>query len=99
MGDSPGLWLWPRPKQDGENDGGGPESQGHAVPGLERPLVDAGEAAGESVLEVAAREVFLKQADLEEAEQPDCSVTENVASKQQAAVDDDESGFPEGQDK
>ena len=66
---------------------------------LEGPLVEAGEAAGEGVLEVAAGEVLLEQADQEEAEQPDCSVTENVAAKEQAAVNDEESGFPEGQDK
>ena len=67
--------------------------------GLEGPLVEAGEAAGEGVLEVAAGKVLLEQADQEEAEQPECSVTENVAAKEQAAVDDEESGFPEGQDE
>ena len=66
---------------------------------LESPLVEAGEAAGERVLEVAAGEVLLEQADQEEAEQPDGSVAENVAAKEQATVDHQESRFPEGQDK
>jgi hypothetical protein len=94
-----GVVAVAEPKEDGEDDGCGPEAQGCTVAGLKGPLVDAGEAAGESVLEVAAREVFLEQADLEEAEQPECSVTENVAGKEQAPVDNEESGFPEGQNE
>src|SRR5208283_3738818 len=67
--------------------------------GLEGPLAEAGDTAGEGVLEVAASEVLLVQADQEKAEQPDCSVTENVAAKEQAAVNHQEASLPEGQDE
>ena len=85
-------------EQDGQDCGRGPEAQGWAVTGLEGPLIEAGEAARERVLDVAAGEVLLLQADQEEAEQPDGAVAENVAAKEQAAVDDEESGFHEGED-
>ncbi len=67
--------------------------------GLEGQVVKAGKAPGECVLDVPAGEVLLNQADHKEAEQPDGSVAENIAAKEQAAVDDEESGFPEGQDE
>ena len=66
---------------------------------LERPLIQAGEAAGERVLDIAAGEVLLKQADQKKAEQPDGTVTENVAAEEQAGVDDEEPGSPKGQDE
>src|SRR5208282_777117 len=66
---------------------------------LEGPTVKAGKAARERVLDVTAREVLLKQTDQKEADQPDRSVTENIAAKEQAAVDDEQACLPEGQDE
>ena len=40
--------------------------------GLERPLIEAGQAVGERVLDIAASEVLLEQADQEECDEPDC---------------------------
>ena len=67
--------------------------------GLEDPLVEAGETAGERVLDVAAGKVLLEQADQEKAEQPHGSIADNVAAKEQAAVDDEKSGLQESQDE
>jgi hypothetical protein len=50
-------------------------------------------------LQVAAGEVLLEQAHQEEAEQPDCPVTENVAAVEQAVIDDQQSGLPQRDDK
>src|SRR5271166_321808 len=86
-------------EQEREDEGRGPESQGCAVAGLERPLVEAGEAAGECVLGVAAGDVLLEQANQKKTEQPDCAVADNVAAKEQAAVDDKESALPKRQNE
>src|SRR5208283_1845775 len=87
-----------------EDDGGSPETERFAVARhtrvrLEGPTVKAGKAARERVLDVTAREVLLKQTDQKEADQPDRSVTENIAAKAQAAVDDEQACLPEGQDE
>ena len=86
-------------EEDGEDDGGSPETPGGAVTGFESPLIEASQAAGERVLEVAAGEVLLEHANQEEAGQPDGSVLENVAAKQQPGVKDEEPRFPERQDQ
>ena len=89
----------PHAEEQGEDDGRGPEAQGCAVAGLEGPLVNTCEPAAERVQDIAARQVLLEQPDQEKPEQPDGSVTENVAAKHQAAVKDQESALPEGQDE
>src|SRR5208282_5911072 len=88
-------------KEDGEDDGRGPEAERFAVAGhtrvhLDGPLVKAGKSACECVQEIAAGGVLLEQPDQKEAEQPDRSVAENIGAKEQAAVDDEEPGFQEG---
>src|SRR5208282_3883819 len=91
-------------EEEGQDDRGTPEADRFAVARhtrvrLEGPTVEAGKAARERVLDVTAREVLLKQTDQKEAEQPDRSVTENIAAKEQAAVDDEQACLPEGQDE
>jgi hypothetical protein len=86
-------------KEDREDGGCGPEAQNCTVAGLEGPFVEASEASGESVLEVAAGEVLLEQADQEEAEQPDSSVTEDVAAEEQAGIDDEKASLQECKDE
>ena len=86
-------------EEDGKDEGRGPEAERGAVASLERPFVDAGEAAGQSVLEVAASEVLLEQANHEEAEEPECAVTDCSRAEEETAVDDEEAGLPEGEDE
>src|SRR5208282_5753819 len=86
-------------EEEGAEDGRGPEAQGFAVAALEQPLVNAGEAARQGVLQVTAGEVLLGQADQHEGEQPERSVTKSVAAEEQALVNDEVSGLPESEDE
>ncbi len=95
----PGCCCDPMPKRMEKMTAEVQKPKARAVAGLEDPLVNAGQAARQRVLQVAARQILLQQSDQQEAEQPDCSVTENVAAKDQAAVDDQQSGLPQRQDE
>lgn len=57
----------PESKKDRQDGGCRPEAQGCAVSSPESPAVDAGETSGKGVLDVAAGEVLLEQADKKEA--------------------------------
>lgn len=86
-------------EEDGKDQGGAPEAECCAVGSLEGPAVEAGEAAGECVLKIAAGEVLLEQTDDEKAYEPYCRVAENVAAEEKAHVDDEEAGLPEDEDE
>src|ERR1019366_8131869 len=51
------------------------------------------------ILAVAEAEELLEQADQKEAEQPRGPVTKNIAAKEQATVDDEQTGLPEAQNE
>src|ERR1035441_398556 len=86
-------------EEEGQDHGGSPETERSAVARFKSPPVETSETAREGVLEVAAAEVLLEQADQEKAEQPRGPVTKNIAAKEQAAVDDEQTGLPEAQNE
>ena len=86
-------------KEDGKNDCGAPESERGGVAKFEDRLVEAGETAGEGVLEIAAGEVLLEKANEEESHQPYCSVAKDVAAEQETAIDCEQAGLPESEDE
>src|ERR1039457_5664463 len=83
----------------GRGAGGSPETERSAVARFKSPPVETSETAREGVLEVAAAEVLLEQADQKEAEQPRGPVTKNIAAKEQATVDDEQTGLPQAQNE
>ncbi len=64
---------------------------------LEEPRIDAGDATGKSEEDVAAGEVLLQKTDQEEAQEPDCAVSEGPGAEKEAAVNDEEAGFPKSE--
>ena len=86
-------------EEEGEDQGSAPEAECRAVGSLEGPAVEAGEAAGECVLKIAAGEVLLEQADDEEAYEPCRCVADDVAAEEKARVDDEKAGLPEDEDE
>src|ERR1017187_201440 len=86
-------------EEEGQDHGGRPETERSAVARFKSPPVETSETAREGVLEVAAAELLLEQADQEKAEQPRGPVTKNIAAKEQAAVDDEQTGLPEAQNE
>jgi hypothetical protein len=83
----------------GEDQCGRPEAKGMAMAGIESQAIDGGEAASESVLNVAAKEVLFQQSDDEKAGQPDDSVAKNIAAEEEALVDHEEAGFGKDEDE
>ncbi len=61
--------------------------------------INGSEAAREGVLDVAAKEVLLQEADEEKTEQPKGAVAKDTASKEETSVDDEEAGFSEDEDE
>src|ERR1017187_4637182 len=86
-------------EEEGQDHGGSPETERLAVARFKSPPAKASETAREGVLEVAAAEVLLEQADQKEAEQPHAPATKNIAAKEQATVDDEQTGLPEAQNE
>jgi len=87
-------------KAERDENSGSPKTESAAVRGLlEDASIKTGEATGESVLQITAEEEFLKESDGEEAGNPGSSVTENVATKEQATVDNKQAGFDEQENK
>jgi hypothetical protein len=94
---SDGIFAVGKAEKEGQDHGGSPEGERFAGARLNGPRVEASDAAGQRVLDVAPEKRLLEQADEKKAKQPDCPITENVGTKEQAAVDDEKSGLPEGQ--
>ena len=74
-------------KQEGDDECTSPETECLALAGLEQPRIDAGEPSGEREKQIAAVEVLLKKTNDQEAEEPDCAVSEDVGAEEEPALD------------
>ncbi len=73
-----------------EDKRGRPEAERVAVAGVEEDAVDAGQAAGEGVLEVAAEERFLPEGYEGEADGPDGGEAEGLRGREEAGIEGEE---------
>jgi hypothetical protein len=86
-------------EEDGQDERGGPVAKCLVMAGLEEPRIDAGDATGKSEEDLATSEVLLQKTDQEEAQEPDCAVPEGPSAEKEAAVEDEEAGFPKSENE
>lgn len=84
---------------EGDDEGGAPEADSTRFGLVGKETGNAGEATGQSVLQIAAEEVFLEEPNGNKTGNPEEGVAKGFRAEEQTSIDDQQSGFKENEDE